>query len=134
MGAFSEEFTDNFTKQIVDLWINPEIERRRQANRLLEEFALYAAQVIMNLDASEEVRFNEEVKLKVDGDFVRPVAEGEVFSVNELENIRDIELTNNDSNAGHITLLAHKGVGLLSLISAITRLEVKAILKLHVNS
>lgn len=108
MGVFSDEFTDSFTKQIVDLWINPEIERRRQANRLPEGFALYAAQVIMNLDASEEVRFNEEVKLKVDGDFVRPVAKGEMFSVNELENIRDIELTNDDSNAGHITLLAHK--------------------------
>jgi len=123
MGEFNDEFIENFKKQIVDIWINPEIERRRQANRLPEGFALYAAQVIMNLDASEEVRFNEEVKVKVIGDFVRPVVDGELFSLDEIENIRDIELTSHDPNAGHITLLAHKGGWFVKMNFAAARLR-----------
>ena len=59
----NEEFGKNLMQQAFDLWINPEIERRREAGRLPDDFVLRAAQVIMSLDANApEVRSNEELK------------------------------------------------------------------------
>jgi hypothetical protein len=53
-------------QQVLELWINPEIERRREAGRLPDDFSLTRAQVIMNLDANApEVRFNKEIKAVV---------------------------------------------------------------------
>jgi hypothetical protein len=47
----------------MDFWINPEIERSREAGTLPEDFALSAAQVILDPGADElQVRLNEEVK------------------------------------------------------------------------
>jgi len=56
------ELNTRFVEQFFELWINPEIERRQKAGSLPKNFALYAAQVIMNFDAPTEVRLNEEVK------------------------------------------------------------------------
>ena len=47
---FSKEFNDNFFKNISELYIDPEKERRKQAGTLPDDFALYAVQVIMNHD------------------------------------------------------------------------------------
>ena len=37
-------------KQVLELWINPEIERRREAGRLPDNFVVTGAQIIMNSD------------------------------------------------------------------------------------
>jgi hypothetical protein len=37
-------------RQAFELWLNPEIEHRRQTGRLPNGFSLYAAQVIMDMD------------------------------------------------------------------------------------
>jgi len=61
--AADEEFGQDLMQQVLEIWINPEIERRREAGRLPDDFALTRAQVIMNLDANaHEVRFNKEIK------------------------------------------------------------------------
>jgi hypothetical protein len=58
-----EELGKNLLQQAFDLRINPESERRQVAGRLLDDFVLRRAQVIMNLDAdAPEIRLNEEVK------------------------------------------------------------------------
>jgi hypothetical protein len=65
-----EEFSQNLMQQVHELWINPEIERRREAGRLPDDFALTSVQVIMNLDAdAPEVRFNEEVKVLAEAEW-----------------------------------------------------------------
>jgi hypothetical protein len=53
-----EEFSQNLMQQVHELWINPEVERRREAGRLPDDFAISRAQVVMNLDAPE-VRFTK---------------------------------------------------------------------------
>ena len=42
---------DSLMKQAFDLWIRPEIEHRRQIGQLANHFALWAAQIVMNVDA-----------------------------------------------------------------------------------
>ena len=51
---------ERLLKQALDLWINPEIERRRKDGRIPRGFAIKAAQVIMNVGKPLEVRLNEE--------------------------------------------------------------------------
>ena len=46
-----EEFIQNLMQQVHELWISPEVERRREAGRLPDDFVIRAAQVTMNLDA-----------------------------------------------------------------------------------
>jgi hypothetical protein len=50
-----------FVAQFVELWIEPEIQRRRSESELPTNFSLFAAQVIMNFDEPVQVRLNEEV-------------------------------------------------------------------------
>jgi len=103
------EFRDNFVRQIVELWINPEIKRRRDEGRLPDNFGLFAAQVIMNFDSPTQVRLNEEVKALIKGRFNKPGNEGQQVNLDEMESIENVELTSLDPNAGHITILAHRG-------------------------
>jgi len=109
MNALSKEFNDNFFKHIAELYIDPEIKKRQKAATLPDGFVLYAVQVILNHDAPIEVRLNDEVDARVIGNFSREVADGEEISLDDLENIVDVQLTDRDPNAGHVTLLVHKG-------------------------
>ena len=109
MTELSKEFNDNFFKHIAELYIDPEIKRRRDANLLPNDFVVYAVQVIMNHDAPNEVRLNDEVSTHVVGRFSGSVTDDEQVSVDDLESIDDIQLTDRDPNAGHVTLLVHKG-------------------------
>src|SRR5687768_4573131 len=98
MEPLSKEFNDNFFKHIAQLYIDPEIKKRRDENRLPQDFVLNAVQVIMNHDAPNEVRLNDEVSAKVIGNFSRPVTDGEEVSVDDLEDIIDVQLTERDPN------------------------------------
>ena len=105
----AQEFDDAFVQQMVSLWINPEIERRKMTNLLPEGFTYYAAQVIMNHDAPTQVRFNEEVHALVKGKYEGPSTRGDKIDLDQFEDIKEIDLTEADANAGHITILAHRG-------------------------
>jgi len=99
-----------FMRQAFDLWINPEIERRRKAGRLARNFGLHAAQVIMNVDAdAPDVRLNEEVRAVLKVRANRRIEKGEALTAADFNDIEGIELTDVDPNAGHLTLLLHKG-------------------------
>lgn len=103
------ELNTRFIEQFLELWINPEIERRQKTGNLPENFTLYSAQVIMNFDAPTKVRLNEEIKAVLVGDFSRPVEDDEQVTVDVLENIKEITLTEDDPNAGHFTMILHRG-------------------------
>ena len=50
-------------QQTNDIWIKPEIEKRKSLNRLPNDFKLRGAQIIFSLDRGwNKVRLNEEVK------------------------------------------------------------------------
>jgi len=101
-------------RQAFELWINPEIERRRQTGRLRDGFALSAAQVIMDMDTdAPTVRLNEEVKAVFRARLKRAVQKGEVVWENDFDEIEDLELTDLDPNAAHLTIILRKGMWVL---------------------
>jgi hypothetical protein len=53
IGGVDEQIRQAVIQQAMDFWIKPEIERRRAAGTLPTDFALSAAQVILDPGADE---------------------------------------------------------------------------------
>lgn len=104
-----EQIKEAVVRQAMDFWIEPEIERRRAARALPEDFALSAAQVIFGDAEMPDVRLNEEVKAAVLVEAKRDVAKGEEITADDIAAYKDIILTEDDPNAGHITIVPHQG-------------------------
>jgi uncharacterized protein (UPF0332 family) len=108
--AEEEELGRSVMEQALDLWINPEIERRLEAGSLPEDFVLTRAQIIMNLDAeAPEIRLNKEIKAVARFRSTRAIEAGEKITEADVESIEDIMLTDQDPNAGHLTMMLFTG-------------------------
>jgi hypothetical protein len=101
---------DRTLQQAFELWVMPEVERRQSAGQLPPNFQLWSAQVVFEVDAPLKVRLNNEVQAVMKVRVTRAVAKGEAVGMNDFSEIESIELTDNDPNAGHITIIAHQGV------------------------
>lgn len=101
-----DDVGDRFIQQALQFWIQPEIERRRAEGRLPEPFAPSKIQVIFNPDPpTPEVRFDDEVRAALRARFNRPIAAGEWVTSDDIAEIVDIELTDRDPDAGHLTMV-----------------------------
>lgn len=96
-------------EQVMDLWVRPEIERRQETGDLGTPFRLAAAQVVMEVGAPPRVRLNDEVRAVVRARSTRPIERGEPVTHDDFTDIEQIQLTDNDPNAAHVTLLVHQG-------------------------
>jgi hypothetical protein len=97
-------------KQAFEFWIGPEIERRRAVGELPEDYALRGAQVLFGIDEGPpEVRLNEEVKAVAVVTAARAIAKGKAVSESDLAGYEEIVLTEQDPDAGHITIVSHRG-------------------------
>ncbi|MFN2470094.1 MAG: HEPN domain-containing protein [Gaiellaceae bacterium] len=104
------EMGERVAEQAYQFWIGPEIERRRAAGELSDDFALHGAQVIFGMDEEmPEVRLNDEVKAVADVIAARAIAKGEQVTADDIAGYKDILLTEDDPNEGHITIVAHDG-------------------------
>ena len=84
-----EDFGPNLMEQVLELWINPEIERRREAGSLPDDFVVTRAQIIMNLAAdAPEVRFNKEIKAVAQFRAARAVEVGEDLTEADVESFK----------------------------------------------
>lgn len=102
----SDPMGEAVLRQAFELWIEPEIARRREAGHIVEGYTLVAAQIIMNADADQpEIRLNDEVRGLLTGRAARPIAKGERVSSADFTEYTDLELTEADANAGHLTIL-----------------------------
>ena len=103
--AVDNEFANNVFNNMMDLYFNPEIKKRKQENLIPDNFTLIAAQAIIypdgrqpaikfNNEVSAEVRLKKEVNKDVEG--FSPV-------VSEIEfiKLRDEEFL----NCGHVTII-----------------------------
>ena len=91
----NEETIQNFTRNIHELWIKPELDKRRAEGRIPENFLIYRYMVKLPKDRPPIVEFNEEVRWVVkaklgsgepfvgDGAFLHDIAE--IVSVNPPE-------------------------------------------------
>lgn len=106
-GASKEsELARNVLQGTFNLWVAPEIERRKQAGRIPASFVLNGAQVILNLDAdAPEIRLNEEVRATARIKASRAFQRGESVKASEVEEIYAILLTELDPNAAHVTMV-----------------------------
>lgn len=102
------DFGDAIFRQALDLWINPEIERRKHAGTLPANFCLQRAQVVMNVDQPLQVRLNEEIKAIVRVRVKKAINKGEPVYLSDIDEIESVELTDHDPNAGHLTMINHR--------------------------
>lgn len=109
MNTPSNEFADNLFDQVLSIWVNPEIERRKQAGLIDDKFVFWAAQLIMDPSGPEQIRLNEEAR----GIFkLQNMADDSIVSPATFHTvtgkIREFTLEKDDCpNAGHITLIRH---------------------------
>jgi uncharacterized protein (UPF0332 family) len=92
----------------------PEVQRRQSAGHLPANFQLWCAQVVFEIDAPVKVRLNDEVRVMMKARATRVVAKGEAVGMNDFSEIVSIELTKNDPNSGHITVILHQGTWYLT--------------------
>lgn len=103
------ELSTRVVDQFFDFWINPEIKRRQKEGDLPEDFKMHSVQVIMNFGKPIEVRLNNEIKVALVGVLSRPIKAGEQVTFDVFKEITEILLTENDPNAGHFTMILHRG-------------------------
>ncbi len=100
------EIAQRVFQQAMDLWITPEIEKRKQHKKISPNFELRSAQIVFSSErALIEIRLNDEVKAIAKCKVNKAKNKGDVIYEEDIENIEKIELTNKDPNSAHLTLL-----------------------------
>jgi uncharacterized protein (UPF0332 family) len=108
------ESSDRTLQQVFELWVIPEVERRRSSGQLSPNFQLWRAQIVFDVDAPVRVRLNDEVQSVMKVRASRAITKGEAVGMNDFSEVVSIELTGNDPNAAHITVFFHQGTWYLS--------------------
>lgn len=111
----NEEMGQKVFQQVMDIFIIPEIERRRKEGKIKDGTVISKMQIVFSLDKeANEIRLNEEVKAIVRGKATKSIKKGDMVYENDIENIEKIELTDKDPNCAHITLLLFKNNWIIS--------------------
>jgi uncharacterized protein (UPF0332 family) len=101
-----EEFKQKIFQQVMDIFVTPEIERRRNSGTIKDGTLITKIQIVFNLDKGKnEIRLNDEIKAIITGKATRDIKKGEAIYETDLSNIEKIQLTEEDANCGYITLL-----------------------------
>ncbi len=104
---------ERVVQQAMQLWFEPEIQRRQQAGLLEVPFSLRAAQVIMFADERPYViRLNEEVQIagKARLKNVQGLTKGDIISGDQIDEIQGWMLPETeDPNCGHLTIVIFRG-------------------------
>ena len=102
------EMKQKVFQQVMDIWINPEIEKRRKEGTIKYETPITKMQIVFSLNNGNKIRLNDEVKAIITGKATRGIQKGEAIYERDLSEIENIQLTDEDTNCGHITLLFFK--------------------------
>lgn len=102
---FSEDGMKRMLEQAFELWVNPEIERRRTAGEIGEDFVLTAAQRLQWPDGRISVRLNDEIKGIASTRVTRDVEEGEAVYLSDLQGLEAFDLLDEELDCGHWTML-----------------------------
>src|SRR3989344_1786473 len=100
---FSQEEIKRVLDQAMNIWINPEIEKRKKNGWLKDDFQLKRAQVIFTPNQKNKIRFNEEIKIIAKSKLNRAVVKGEEISVSNLQKVEEF-IVDYPANSGHITV------------------------------
>jgi len=101
--------------QFLELFVNPEIEKRKQAAKIDESFIVTRAQVVLHADMREPtVRLNDEIAgIAIarlgEGSVGREYTSGSPLYLHEIDTIERFELPEEERDAGHITMFGLNG-------------------------
>lgn len=104
-SSLPPEAQERTFKQVMDLWVLPEIERRRTLGLVDRDFVLTGAQVIMREGAPIEVRLNHEVVAVARMKLTTDVRASDTVDLAHVQEVREILLTDADADAAHLTVL-----------------------------
>lgn len=123
---FDDEMKQRLFQQVMDIFITPEIERRRKEGKIKDGTFITKMQIVFNLDKGKnEIRLNEEVKAILKGRATRDIKKGEAVYEKDISAIEGVELTDEDVNCGHITLLLFKNHWIISFDARYNKERVK---------
>jgi uncharacterized protein (UPF0332 family) len=121
-----EEISQRVFQQAMDIFIFPEIQRRKAIGKLSPDYRIEKAQIIFSSKSGKNyVRLNKEVKAIVRGRATRPINKGELVHDKDISDIEEVKLTGGDLNYGHITLLFFRGKWIIAFNSVYNRIEIK---------
>lgn len=110
-----DEIKQRVFQQVMDIFVIPEIEKRRKDGKISEGTVISKMQIVFSLDNQKNyVRLNNEVKAIATGKANKSINKGDIVYENDINNIEKIELTNEDINCAHITLLLFKNNWVIS--------------------
>ena len=92
-------------QNVMNLFIIPEIEKRKKEGKINESFILRSGQIVLSRDNGNSVRLNEEVKAIAKSIAAKPIKKNDLVFEEDIKNIEEVKLTEEDKNCAHITLL-----------------------------
>lgn len=104
-SSFSEEGVKRMLEQAFELWLSPELERRRAAGEISADFSLTAAQRLQWPDGRISIRLNEEIRGVASTKLTRYVEKGEPVFLSDLEGLQAFDLVEEELDCGHWTML-----------------------------
>ncbi len=94
---------------LMRIWVNPEIERRKERGVLPPDFRLSACQVLfpspLDVNRAKRVLLNDEVKIELLARTSRTCQLGDIVTTDDVEAIEGARLPPDEENSGHISLL-----------------------------
>jgi len=103
--ADSDAMGRRVLEQAFDLWINPELARRKASGVLPEDFALWGAQRIQPPEGAVTIRINDEIRGVASIKARRAVEKGDGIVLGDLEGLEDFDLPSDELDNGHWTVL-----------------------------
>jgi len=126
ISKFDAETKQRVFQQAIDLFVAPEIDRRKKIKKLPANFNLEKAQIIFSSKTGRIcTRLNKEVKAVIKCKVNRAIKKGDAVYDKDIDNIESVKLTDRDLNYGHITLLYFKGSWIVSFDFIYNKLEIK---------
>lgn len=89
----------------MELWVRPEVERRRRLGLVEGDLELTAAQVIMREGEPLVVRLNEEIIAVARMKLAADVRAGDAVNLADVHEVHEILLTDGDPDAAHLTMI-----------------------------
>jgi len=122
----NQDISQKLFQQTMNMWINPEIDKRKSLNRMPDDFKLKSAQIIFSLDRGwNKVRLNKEVKAVAKCKINCAKNKGDAVYETDIDEIESIDLTDKDPNCAHITLLLFKNNWVISFDFAYNKKRIK---------
>ncbi len=109
-----EKIGQRVFQQVMDIWIIPEIKIRKELGKITDNFILTKVQIVFSLYNGNIIRLNDEVKAIVKVKINKSVKKAEAVYEGDVDNMEKIELTDDDANCGHITLLLFRNNWLIA--------------------